>query len=77
MEIIETKKKVEITEYVVAVKKGGNTFFVDLTVTVNHQTGEVEDVINEILDERNHQRSETLFTDSERLKIMEAAKSTF
>ena len=77
MDIISTNKKVEITEYGVAVKKNGDTYFVDLTITVNHQSGEVEEIINDILDSVGEHHEETLFTDDERLKIMEAAKSTF
>ncbi len=69
MEIIETEKKVEVTKYGVVVKKNGDTYFVDLTITVNHRTGEVEEII--------HNYKETTFTDDERLKIMEAAKATF
>jgi hypothetical protein len=77
MDIISTNKKVEITEYGVAVKKNGDTYFVDLTITVNHQSGEVEEIINDILDIVGEHHEETLFDDNERLKIMEAAKSTF
>jgi hypothetical protein len=77
MNIIETEKKVEVTKFGVVVKRYGDTYFVDLTITVNHKSGEVEEVINDIVDEHDRHYGEGLFDGDERLKIMEAAKSTF
>lgn len=77
MDIIETEKKAEVTKYGVVVKKVEDTFFVDLTITVNHKSGEVDEVIDDIVDKHDIHYKETLFTDNERLKIIEAAKSTF